>query len=902
MQKYLVCFLFFAVTVFNLNAQTRIEGITKNNIGVAIPFVTLTVNYTDTNKVSVFGFSDATGKFSIKINDSIATCTVNASLLGFAKARRQLVVQKKQINTLDFILIEEAIDIKSLTIRAARPPVKTRPDTTTFQVKRFIDSSERVVEDVLKKLPGMSVDENGGIKFQGRAIERILIEGDDLFNRDYKIPSKNLSANVIEEVQVIDRYSSNPLLKKLENSERLVINLNFKKERIKRWFGNVNAGGGIESKYDASWNLITFSKKLKLFNLGNFNNVGNDASPELSSDRIMNQRQNADFYDPEVRAKTLINSLLLGGLIINRERYNFNNAAFSSLNFIDKPSDKFQIKGIAAFYKDAFTQNQNATTQYLLGKQSFLTTDTQSVQSKPIYGKANVELTYRMSEASLLIFSSEVSSKKTETDGATVLNATGFAQNLNDKFTYWKHLLNVTKKINDSLALVFHATYSNDAHTQTFLINPSQKFTSLFALDSNVLNSTLQNSDIHTQFLGFEGQVLGVLQNDKKLSVKFGGSLQTDDLLSNIDLFLNNSEKQNASNAFNNNLTYKETHFFARTDFTKDIGNISFTGLVGINSSTGNLKNYLNDSSNYNKNWIYPDFTVRAKWTINYANKISASYKFNENSADVNNVYDGYILNSYNNFTRNTVAPTQIASHSTIFLYNYNDDFKNIWGFLSTSYSRSENGWSSRQIYSPFYTLTSRVNASLPNENIVILGEVSKLASKINLSFKLSTQQLWFINYTSVGSENFSKSTNWSAKYGGSLVSTYSGFFNFSLGGNWNRNINYSILDSQKNSPSSKLIDAFLRLKFNWSGKTFFFFTNNLYYSQSDFKENPKHIFTDFEFYHTFIPQKLNFSLEFKNIFNVTEFVTTSVGVNQSSLSAYKLVPRFVIGKLEWRF
>lgn len=182
------------------------------------------------------------------------------------------------------------------------------------------------------------------------------------------------------------------------------------------------------------------------------------------------------------------------------------------------------------------------------------------------------------------------------------------------------------------------------------------------------------------------------------------------------------------------------------------------------------------------------------------------------------------------------------------------------------------------------------------------MGEVSKLASKINLSFKLSTQQFWFIDYSSVGTENFNKSTNWSAKYGGSLVSTYSGFFNFSVGGNWNRNINYSVLDSQKNAPSSKLIDAYLRLKFNFSGKTFFFFTNNLFYAQSDLTQNPKHIFTDFEFYHTIIPQKLNFSFEFKNILNVTEFITTYVGVNQSSSSTYRLMPRFIIGKLEWRF
>ena len=903
MYKKLI-FIFFVVRVciYQSSAQTHIEGITKNNADVAVPFVTLTVNYSDTAKISAFGFSDATGKFSIIIKDSITHCTVNATLLGFAKVRKNLSVEKNKSNTVDFVLTEETIDIKSLTIKASRPPVKTRPDTTTFRVKSFIDSSEHVVEDVLRKLPGIQIDDNGGIKYQGRAIERILIEGDDLFNRDYKIPSKNLSAGILEEVQVIDRYSSNPLLKKLENSDRLVLNLNFKKDRIKRWFGNVNAGGGVESKYDAAYNLITFSKKLKLFNLGNFNNAGNDASPELSLDRLMNQRQNSDFYDPEIRAAGIINSPLLGGLILKRERYNFNQAAFSSLNFIDKPNDKLQIKGIGAFYSDNFTQNQNSETQYLLGKQSFSTTDSQNVVSKPLYGKGSLEATYRLSEESLIMFSSELSAKKTETTGATILNSNGFVQNLKDKFQYWKNLLNYTQKLSDSLAVVFHATFSNDARTQSFVINPSQNFNSLFPSDSNRLALTLQNSEVHTQFLGFEAQLLGALKNDKKLSLKIGGSRQIDDLFSNIDLFYLNNERQNANGAFTNNLTYKETHFFARTDFTKEFGNVSVTGLVGLNSLNGNLNNYLNDSNNYNKNWIYPDFSLRTKWNVNYANKISVSYKFNSKSADVNNLFEGYVLNNYNNFTRNTISQTQIASHSVSLLYNYNDDFKNIWGFLNASYSRTENGWSSRQIFSPFYNLTTRVSSTLPNENIIILGEVSKLVSKINLSFKLSTNQFWFINYNSVGNENFSKSINWSSKYGGSLVSTYSGFFNFSMGGNWNRNINYSVLDSQQNAPSSKLIDAYLKLKFNFSAKTFFFITNDFYASQSDFSKSPNHIFTDFELYHTIIPQKLNLSINFKNIFNIANFVTSSVSINQSSFSSYRLVPRFFIVKVDCRF
>jgi len=902
MQKYLVCFLFFAVTVFNLNAQTRIEGLTQNIAGIAIPYVTLTINYSDTAKISAFGFSNATGKFSIIIKDSINHCTINATLLGFGKVRKSLNIEKNKSNSVDFILTEETIDIKSLTIRASRPPVKTRPDTITFRVKSFIDSSERVVEDVLKKLPGMQVDDNGGLKFQGKPVERILIEGDDLFNRDYKIPSKNLSANIIEEVQVIDRYSSNPLLKKLENSDRLVLNLNFKKDRIKRWFGNVNVGGGFENKYDASYNLITFTKKLKLFDLGNFNNIGTESNPEFNSDRAMSARQNTDFFDPEIRAKGIINAPLLPGLLLSRERFNFNNNLFNSLNFIDKPNDRFQIKGIAVIFKDRLEQFQNNQTQYLLGSQSFSTTDTQNVVSKPFFGKASLEGTYKVSEKSLLTVTTEYSAKKNETVGNTILNSDGFIQTLNDKFSYWRNLLSFTQTISDSLAVVLHATFSNDTRTQSFLINPSQNFNGLFISDSNRLSSTKQNAEVSTQYLGLEAHVLGVLQNGNKLSVKIGGSQQTDNLVSNIDLLFNKTENQKANAGFSNDLTYKESFLYAQTDYNKEIGAFNLTGKVGLNVLNGDLNNYLVPTNSYNKTWIYPDVRANIKWQPNYLNKFSLSYQFNNRSVDVSDLYTGYILNSYRNFSRNLISPTQIIAQTGILVYSYNDDFKNIWGFLNASYSRTDNGFSSRSNFTPQYSLGNRTNFAQPNEIILMLAEVSKLFSAQNLSVKLSAQQSWINSYESVLNSDFSKNTNWSSTYGISLVSTYAKFFNFSVGGNWSRNLSYFGSNTQIEPPSSKNVKGYLKFRFNFSGKTFFFITNELYYSKSDFTETPKHFFTDFELTHTITPQKLTFFLDFKNIFNVTDFVSTSVSAYQSNFSSYRLIPRYLVAKFECRF
>src|SRR5581483_2435280 len=107
----------------------------------------------------------------------------------------------------------------------ASPKVSVKRDTVSFSADAFMDNSEKVVEDLLKKIPGIDIAKDGSITVNGKKVERILVEGDDLFKKDYAVLSRNLSADVIDKVQVIDNYTSNVLLKGLVSNDNKVINL-----------------------------------------------------------------------------------------------------------------------------------------------------------------------------------------------------------------------------------------------------------------------------------------------------------------------------------------------------------------------------------------------------------------------------------------------------------------------------------------------------------------------------------------------------------------------------------------------------------------------------------------------------------------------------------------------------
>src|SRR5690606_13674413 len=110
------------------------------------------------------------------------------------------------------------------------------------------DGSERTVEDMLKKLPGIKVADNGQISFKNRLNKRFLIEGDDIFDQNYVSRSRNISIDIIDKVQALDHFSDNPLLKGVLDTDDVALNLTLKKG-VSEFSGNIAVGLGLEDKY-----------------------------------------------------------------------------------------------------------------------------------------------------------------------------------------------------------------------------------------------------------------------------------------------------------------------------------------------------------------------------------------------------------------------------------------------------------------------------------------------------------------------------------------------------------------------------------------------------------------------------------------------------------------------------
>lgn len=222
------------------------------------------------------------GKYILK-NEKTGQFVLIASAMGFEQ-KSVAISLENETKTLEFVLLPKATELKEIIIESKRP-CTIKNDSIIFNADSYKQGNEQTVEDLLKKIPGLNIDANGTIKVGNQEIDKVMIDGDDMFEKGYKILTKNMPVNPIDKVQLLQNYSNNKHLKGIENSTKVALNLTLKEDAKRVWFGNMQAGYGVISvnRYEFRSNLMNFGKKNKYYFLTNLNNTGNDATGDISN-------------------------------------------------------------------------------------------------------------------------------------------------------------------------------------------------------------------------------------------------------------------------------------------------------------------------------------------------------------------------------------------------------------------------------------------------------------------------------------------------------------------------------------------------------------------------------------------------------------------------------------------
>ncbi len=262
---------------FSAFSQGSVSGIIKDkDSGDPLSLATVTIyKAADTSLVS-YRLTDNKGNFSIGGLPLSVSLRLVATHSGYITFRKEFILSDTS-KTFDFAVVEMTVleeDMQEVVVTAELPPVVVRKDTIEFNASSFKTLPNAVVEDLLKKLPGVDVDKEGNIMVNGKRVNKVLVDGKSFFGNDPKMATKNLQAESIDKIQVTDDMDElNANGDDNRNNVGKVINLTFKKGYKKGVFGKAYAGGGTNNRYEIGAIANMFRDTLQLSVLGYGNNL-----------------------------------------------------------------------------------------------------------------------------------------------------------------------------------------------------------------------------------------------------------------------------------------------------------------------------------------------------------------------------------------------------------------------------------------------------------------------------------------------------------------------------------------------------------------------------------------------------------------------------------------------------
>ncbi len=254
--------------------STAVKGIVCDSAsGQGLAYATVSIlNARDSTLIS-FVRADSAGHFSIS-SAAKEKFLLSASYVGYLPVWKVLETDGKREVNMGKLFMNNLLSAGNVTVTARRAPVTINNDTVEFNAENFKTAPNAVVEDMLKKMPGITIDADGTVRVNGQKINRVLVNGKEFFTGDPKLATKNLDAEAVDKVQVFDRKSDRAQFTGVDDGQsEKAINLKLKKDRNQALFGRVTAGAGNDGRFDGQANINKFNGDQQLSALAMANNT-----------------------------------------------------------------------------------------------------------------------------------------------------------------------------------------------------------------------------------------------------------------------------------------------------------------------------------------------------------------------------------------------------------------------------------------------------------------------------------------------------------------------------------------------------------------------------------------------------------------------------------------------------
>ena len=891
--------LFLLITLSTTAQSVRISGTVKDDAGTPLELANVIATHSDTGEMESYAISNTAGKFQFNLPSGYNYSLV-ASFLGLAPTTRELNIGKDADDiTLDFVLLPAENQLDDVEI-VYEMPVVVRGDTIVYNTDSFTNGTEQKLGDILKKLPGVTVSDDGEIQVEGQTVSKVMIEGKDFFDGSSKLAVKNIPADALKKVEVLKNFNEIDQMRGLGNDQdNVAINLKLKEGKKNFWFGEIQGGlgDGEKTRYLGSTKLFYYSPKGSINVIGNTNNTGDvpftfrDYLNFTGGFRNFNQRGGTSFN---------IADSGLSFLTTQNNRASEISTNFGAANFSYEASDAWDISGFALFSDNSTDFIQRSLRNYIATEATEVNTETSEQRNQ--LGMVKFSSIYKPNDKLQLDY--DILAKKSEqsemTDALSIFTDSGnvvtnpiteekdnnpfsLNQNLNAYYTL--------DEKNIFAGFVQHLYQKEDPFYSATV--QQQPFTQILPLDTNQSDFDInQDKMIETNKIDSKIDYYYVINDKSNLNLTLGTTLSRQNFNSNIFQILDNGSLNNfVGDSLNNDVTYKFSDVFVGAHYKFKTGIFTFTPGITLHNYTVSSEQ-LGTETSESEFKLLPDLYAIAQFK--QSESLRLDYQMTADYTDVNNFAEGYVFNNYNRMFRGNREIENAIFHSARLNYfNFNMfNFTNINGGLS--YTKRIDAIKSQTAIDQINQASSPINSNFVDEVLSANGRFQKTFRKwkANLSGSVSYSELNnIVNAQPTLSQNFTQN------YQGSVETNFKNAPNFEIG--YNRSINnyengglerIFYTDRPFANVDVKFLNGFT-FTADWS------YYN--YYDKDDTTQN-EYSFIEAGLRYQKPESKWEFRLDGTNLLNVDSLNNDSFNETYSTTTEYFVQPRILMASIKY--
>jgi len=261
---------------FGQNQKLSIRGTLIDSTEVPLVGATVILLNAGDSVLHSFALSDNTGDFEIKKLPP-AEYILQVTYVGYGNFSKKVELLDQTLDMGLITLQPESELLEEVLVKAEHIPIRIKNDTIEYNSAAYKTQPHAVVEDLLKKLPGVEVARDGTIRAQGERVEQVLVDGKEFFGNDPKIATKNLPADAVDKVQVFDKKSEMAEFTGIEDGrESKTINLSLKEDKKNGYFGRAEMGYGNQDRFEGKANINRFGQRSQLSAIALANNTNQE--------------------------------------------------------------------------------------------------------------------------------------------------------------------------------------------------------------------------------------------------------------------------------------------------------------------------------------------------------------------------------------------------------------------------------------------------------------------------------------------------------------------------------------------------------------------------------------------------------------------------------------------------